>query len=523
MKQFVASAWTVVRVICLVGSVLAAAYSAAADDSDGRPGAAEGRSFFIAPGGSDSDPGSADRPWKSWEHALKQLHPGETLVVKDGTYSAATGAGFPYINGKSGYPSGTAEQPITVRAENERRALIDGDGTPTGGLIIVEVSHWFFEGLRIKGKDLRLSEGNHGVGVSLVRSNFVTLRRLLITHDNRYTNSHLLTVSGSSNVLVEECEFYDFHRHAINLHGSDHGIYRRNYANSRGYADLPDGRYSGDSERGDDAITVYPGSHNIFENNISEGNLCGISIMAVDRSENNRFLGNISLNDQYGIVMKARPEAGMSPRNNVVVNHVVINATAVGAYFRGVENTRWDNCTIAGGRHGVITDVETGAPGGGKYSFYSHNSLSVGTAGYGFALGYSDSAVAYAAAFQNKPDFHPAVPASQFSHTLSVDPGLGPCKLYIPAGSPLKRAGKDGADIGANVLDRYENGVLTDVPLWDRATGAFPHGAIVSGVNDIPGSSAFDVNRRLKVGPDTLPTDYAHPPGSNQKTRPSKP
>ncbi len=63
----------------------------------------------------------------------------------------------------------------------------------------------------------------------------------------------------------------------------------------------------------------------------------------------------------------------------------------------------------------------------------------------------------------------------------------------------MKGAGVGGADIGANVLYRYGNGVLTTQPLWDLITGAFPRGAIVRGVNDIPGSSLFDVHKRLNV------------------------
>jgi len=38
--------------------------------------------------------------------------------------------------------------------------------------------------------------------------------------------------------------------------------------------------------------------------------------------------------------------------------------------------------------------------------------------------------------------------------------------MYIPDDSPLKGAGENGKDIGANIVYRYENGVLTDVPLW---------------------------------------------------------
>jgi hypothetical protein len=80
-----------------------------------------------------------------------------------------------------------------------------------------------------------------------------------------------------------------------------------------------------------------------------------------------------------------------------------------------------------------------------------------------------------------------------------VDPQMGSCIVFIPESSPMKGAGKNGADIGANILYRYEDGILTDQALWDAGTGAFPCGAIVPGLNDVPGSSCFDVHQRLHV------------------------
>ena len=45
----------------------------------------------------------------------------------------------------------------------------------------------------------------------------------------------------------------------------------------------------------------------------------------------------------------------------------------------------------------------------------------------------------------------------------------------------MKRAGDGGADIGATILYRYQDGVLTNMPLWNPTTGKFPHGALVAG------------------------------------------
>ncbi|MEZ4270302.1 MAG: sugar-binding protein [Myxococcota bacterium] len=93
----------------------------------------------------------------------------------------------------------------------------------------------------------------------------------------------------------------------------------------------------------------------------------------------------------------------------------------------------------------------------------------------------------------------------------NVDPGMGACRVWIPDDSPMKGAGENGADVGANILYRYQNGVLTDIPLWDQGTGSFPCGAQVSGLNDVAGQSCFDVHKRLNVNTNDclFPAGYA--------------
>ena len=77
--------------------------------------------------------------------------------------------------------------------------------------------------------------------------------------------------------------------------------------------------------------------------------------------------------------------------------------------------------------------------------------------------------------------------------------GTGKCMLWVPDGSNMKGAGAGGADIGANVLRRYRNGTLTSERLWDAATGRFPCGATVAGVNDNPARTCIGVHARLNV------------------------
>jgi hypothetical protein len=62
--------------------------------------------------------------------------------------------------------------------------------------------------------------------------------------------------------------------------------------------------------------------------------------------------------------------------------------------------------------------------------------------------------------------------------------------------------------VGANIVFEYEGGSLTGQPLWDSSTGApLFKGAIVAGLNDVAGTSLFDVANRFNINKNgcTLP------------------
>ena len=116
--------------------------------------------------------------------------------------------------------------------------------------------------------------------------------------------------------LFEENEIYSIHRHGITLSSGSKGsspaynTLRRNYLNSRAYADIPGGRYSEDITRGDTGISCYPCNHTIFENNIAEGWNAGFDIQAKTTARNNKYFGDISLNNGLGAVLRARSDFG---------------------------------------------------------------------------------------------------------------------------------------------------------------------------------------------------------------------
>jgi hypothetical protein len=106
-----------------------------------------GATFFVAANGSDADPGTRARPWKTVQHAFDRLRPGQRALVRRGTYVAD------HVVQRSG----TRSAPITVAAfPGEtvvlRAAATSGDTYPlrvTNGAAFVRIQGFVLE--RAKG------------------------------------------------------------------------------------------------------------------------------------------------------------------------------------------------------------------------------------------------------------------------------------------------------------------------------------------------------------------------------------
>lgn len=78
---------------------------------------ATGPTFFVdASKGDDAGPGSKGEPWKTINHAMKQVRAGHTLYLREGSY-------FENIYCAA---AGTPDAPITIRAYPGERVTIDG-------------------------------------------------------------------------------------------------------------------------------------------------------------------------------------------------------------------------------------------------------------------------------------------------------------------------------------------------------------------------------------------------------------
>ncbi|HEX9666329.1 MAG TPA: hypothetical protein VGA95_07180 [Thermodesulfobacteriota bacterium] len=482
--------------------------------------------FYISPTGSDSNPGTSDRPWKTFSFAIPKLQPGVTLVLKTGTYTKTT-TGLPYVNCASNAKNGSAGSPITVKAENERQAFLSSDGS-VEALRMENCSYWNIEGLRLEGNDTPTTK-QVPTGWILHNDN-IKIKRLLVAKHNRYSvNAALFAISKSDTILVEDSEFYYAIRHLLNCFQSRRCTFRRLYANARGFEPIP----GGSKDVGDVSVVFYGTSNSIMENVIVEGNhenpnciACGSQGMQIhSTAQNNMIIGSIAINTNInGYRLDSRNVSDRLVTDTIIENVVSYSnydRGGFGGYLQqGAVNTQMKNVSIIDATgvptaRGLSLDGRCAACANGQpsnTSFHGENILSVGgtPAFQGFSvsspwpiLGGWD--MEYTNAYNWHTNYSPATSHAygSFSNKQSINPQLGNCIVFIPDSSPMKGVGKNGEDIGANIVYRYEDGILTDQKLWNQTTGQFPCGATVKGVNDdlnFPDSSCTNVHERLNVG-----------------------
>jgi hypothetical protein len=78
--------------------------------------------YYVAPQGSDSDPGTREKPFATIQRAADVVNPGDTVIVRDGVYTDLDNEGTMVRVRRSGTPGA----PITFRAEHQWRAVLDG-------------------------------------------------------------------------------------------------------------------------------------------------------------------------------------------------------------------------------------------------------------------------------------------------------------------------------------------------------------------------------------------------------------
>ena len=75
--------------------------------------------YYVSTHGNDSNNGSFQQPWRTINHGVSQLYPGDTLKIREGTYNEIV---YNFMN------SGNSDGIITIKNYNDEHVVIDGNG-----------------------------------------------------------------------------------------------------------------------------------------------------------------------------------------------------------------------------------------------------------------------------------------------------------------------------------------------------------------------------------------------------------
>lgn len=490
--------------------------------------------LFISPTGQVGAAGTREHPLKTFEEALTRLEPGWSLTLLDGLYDNANGPLVARCDGVTA-KSGTDDlHRVTIRAENKRRAWLRGDGGRPP-IVIESCKYWTIEDLRVESADTPPSGGGAApdggspiadaeagsVIVLGANNQYVTLRGLLARTANVYARSHILRIGdGSSDVLVEGCELYDFHLDAVAVTRASSVTLRRNYINGSEKPDEETGAVgSSDPTSGDFGVLLEETSNVLAENNVIEGVHDGFGVVgrspdlpaaalppAPAQVRNNRLFGNVVINPAGAgvrLASRCQNKSPCTPHEHKVIDTVlqddVVVGGSIGVYSAGAINTQIRQLSVINAANGVLLNKEPQNVGLQPTTFV-YDSLVAGFQNVAFRVATGSDTMwtfdrcAVDGGLGPKYWFQPE--GVNVSMPITVAPNLGACFAFIPASSPLKGMGSMG-DVGANVVYRYEDGILDKtMRLWDAATGEFPCGDVV-----IDNQTCKTVHKRLNMAP----------------------
>jgi parallel beta-helix repeat protein len=165
-----------------------------------------GPSRYVSTSGSDRNPGTLSRPWRTIQKALRTIQPGERALVRGGTYTEILKMSR----------RGTAAAPIVLQAYPGDRPVIAGRLKITGGFF--RVSGFVFVGShQSRGSALIYVSGAQNV--TIFRNEIRDSRMSGVYLGDTYNPSHNIELIGNY-----------IHSNGIH-HNLDHGIY---YDNGRG-------------------------------------------------------------------------------------------------------------------------------------------------------------------------------------------------------------------------------------------------------------------------------------------------
>jgi len=283
--------------------------------------AASADTYYVAPGGNNSNAGTAASPWATLQFAADQVEAGDSVIVRPGNY-----AGFDLRT------SGTSTAPITFQADPG--AIINQVNPITNdGINIEQASYVTIDGFTLLSPSTTTRAGIRVVGDGDIEANnfsqHVTIRNNTASNWGKWG----ILTGFVNDVVIERNTFSG----AVDEHGiyvsnsGDRPVIRFNHI----FNNRANGIHlNGDIETGN---TNFPGvdgaiSGARIEGNIIHGNgVGGGSGINGDGLVNAVIVNNLLYDNHASGISLYQIDGGVPSTNGVIANNTIINAS----------NARW--------------------------------------------------------------------------------------------------------------------------------------------------------------------------------------
>jgi hypothetical protein len=311
-----------------------------------------GNVYFVAPTGSDSNPGTETQPWRTLQRAANTLVAGDTVYIRAGTYRQRV---MPQNSGSPG-------QYITYAAYPGETVTIDGSSValPTDFAGLFEISHKSYikvSGLRVinagpldNNAGILVDVSGHIIvehnytyntassGVGVWASDHVTVAGNTIENCCTHVSQECLTVAETDGFEVKDNEVFDSPQEGIIVKdNASNGKVYRNHVHHVGSTGL----YVDSWNRYTHDVDVFQNVvHDVADNGLAVGSEDGGTL------ENVRIYNNIAYSNRYvGLSVSANGLSGPMQDVYIVNNTFYNNGTDWGGGIL-VENPNARNVVI---------------------------------------------------------------------------------------------------------------------------------------------------------------------------------
>lgn len=283
---------------------------------------ADARELFVAPSGNDGTQCTQSSPCRQIRRALELVQPGDTILAADGQYLGFTASNI----------NGTAEQPITIRAQSSGVEIIPTTDRGTYGdrdnIYITFCQYLIIDGLRTFNAPR--------AGMRVDASHNITVKNGVFGNNYKWG----IFTNHANNLVLEYNETYGSQdEHGIYFSNSgDNPTIRGNIShdnNANGIhmnGDLSAGSHGG--VVGDGIISGALVENNIIYNNGSGGG-AGINM---DGVQDSTIRNNVLYNNSASGITAYRIDGGAGPKN-LEIYHNTIDMASRSRYAIQVSQT----------------------------------------------------------------------------------------------------------------------------------------------------------------------------------------